>query len=351
MNAADFVIASFDGENTQSEQFLSLMNYGCSNFILFAKNQNYKNPEQLIQLTEEIQKNCANNSLPALISVDQEGGKVQRFRNGFTLLPEAIKVGKLSATDQYKLGCIQASELYHAGINLNFAPVADIHTNENNPVIGTRAYGTTAQSVSNSVTQLIKAHLDESVLPCIKHFPGHGDTFQDSHLELPIIKSDLNQIKKNEWLPFQTGIEKSCPAVMTSHILFENIDAQYPATMSKKILSTLTQELHFSGVIISDDFQMGAIAHNYELKDSIKTALLAGCDLICTNTYLGCVEIIDCIQQLIDNNELPIELLNKKLDRIQALKRKIKPNTSSIIDRLNKIGIKENQDWVNQIVS
>ena len=172
-------------------------------------------------------------------------------------------------------------ELASLGFNLNFAPVLDIHTNPSNPVIGERAFGSTSEAVTEAALPFMRAMQAEGVIACGKHFPGHGDTSVDSHLGLPTQSSDLDALRQRELKPFAAAIAAGVPMIMTSHILYPNIDADAPVTLSRRfVTSILREELGFGGVTVSDDIGMGAMKGFFDSAEAAANFLAAGCDML-----------------------------------------------------------------------
>ncbi|TAE59203.1 MAG: beta-N-acetylhexosaminidase [Nostocales cyanobacterium] len=210
------------------------------------------------------------------ISLDHEGGRVVRTPLPITRFPSAYLV----RSQAYQVAKATALELKSLGINLSFSPVADIFSNPENPIIGSRAFGITPETASQSALKYYQGLQDGGVLGCAKHFPGHGDTSTDSHVELPILNLSLKELQQRELIPFQNLIQARIPLIMTAHILFPQIDSEVPATLSKIILNDiLRQELNFQGVIVSDDLDMKAVSSMFMQPGTIGKAFNAGCDL------------------------------------------------------------------------
>lgn len=244
-------------------------------------------------------------SLPraaAVIALDHEGGRVFRTPPPITHFPYARDY------------CLRAREVAHAmgtelrslGINLSFAPVADINSNPNNPVIGPRAFSSDSREVARAVAEFTKGLMDEQIVPVAKHFPGHGDTSQDSHEELPSIERPLESIRNTELLPFRAAVEAQVPALLSAHILFPLVDADFPATLSPLLLRQLAREhLGFKGVLISDDLDMKAITDNYSDEEVALRAPIAGCDILLFNhDPARALRIAQLTQQLLDDGQL-----------------------------------------------
>lgn len=260
----------------ESASFLSQANIG--GVILFT--HNYQSAEQIAELINQIQE--CRVDLPLWICVDQEGGRVQRFKKPFTRLPVAAEVGKLNSPKiTFELAEMMARELKTVGVNVNFCPVADIHTNPANPIIGDRAYGTDEDTVSKIVSAMVRGHIIAGVQPCLKHFPGHGDTSVDSHLALPSIDTPLKTLQEREFKPFTKGFKSRCSMVMTAHIVHSILEPKLPATFSKKFLKDyLRGELRYSKLIVSDDLEMAAITDHFGADEAPRLAVEAGCDLL-----------------------------------------------------------------------
>jgi beta-N-acetylhexosaminidase len=251
---------------------------------LFANN--YQNPAQVAELANNLQALRASDDLPLVIAVDHEGGKVQRFKKHFTKFPEARVIGdKDSPKLAYECAEIMAKELRTVGVNVNFSPVADINTNPKNPVIGHRAFGDNEEIVSKMVSAMVRGFITHKVHPVVKHFPGHGDTPQDSHFHLPKIKTPLETILTREVKPFVKAFKAHCEMVMTAHIIVEAVEPKLPATFSRKILQEILREhLRYRGLIISDDMEMKAIADHFGEVDAPLMALEAGVDILLYHT-------------------------------------------------------------------
>jgi beta-N-acetylhexosaminidase len=212
-----------------------------------------------------------------LIAIDHEGGRVCRTPAPITRFSYAARWAQSAA----KVGHAMGRELASLGLNLNFAPVLDIHTNPQNPVIGERAFGTDAQTVIAASLAFLAAMQAEGVLGCGKHFPGHGDTNVDSHFGLPTQNDAIEDLEKRELKPFAAAIDAGIKILMTSHILFPKIDAQMPATLSRRLTTEILRDkLQFSGVIISDDIGMGAMKDFFARPDAAVQLLESGTDML-----------------------------------------------------------------------
>lgn len=213
-----------------------------------------------------------------LVALDHEGGRVHRSPVGLTHFPPARAYADSAET----VAQTMAAELAAIGVNFILAPVCDIDSNPANPVIGDRSFGRDADSVTRAALAFLKGLTAAGMLGCAKHFPGHGDTALDSHHALPQLDLDLSALMGREVLPFKALIDAGIPAVMTAHILFPRLAGELPATLSPEILTgVLRQKLGFTGVIVSDDLGMKAIAPWFDEPAAAVQALAAGCDLLC----------------------------------------------------------------------
>jgi beta-N-acetylhexosaminidase len=248
--------------------------------LLFSRNFNHdmRYPEWtqcLNDLLSEVRELTKRDRL--LISIDHEGGHVVRTPAPLTKFPYACQYSSRA----YQVAQSMATELLSIGVNVSFAPVADIHSNVNNPVIGPRAFANDAASTSSAVVEFLKGLNSMGIAGCAKHFPGHGDTSVDSHRALPVQSATLQEIRQRELIPMKALIDLQVPLIMTAHIMFPAIDQEAPATLSSKILRQLLRdELNFNGIIISDDLEMNAISNAFLNKDGLVQAFQAGNDML-----------------------------------------------------------------------
>ncbi|SHD77665.1 beta-N-acetylhexosaminidase [Schnuerera ultunensis] len=303
-------------------------------FTLFKYNISEEN--QTLELLNSLKKANSTNPIPLFLSVDEEGGRVSRLPNSFLKLPAARKIGEINDRDiSFEYGKIIGKRLKSLGFNMNFGPVLDINSNPKNPVIGDRAFGSTIETVIENGIQVMKGTRSENIIPVTKHFPGHGDTDMDSHIDLPVINKDIKELEELELAPFIEGIRQGVDGIMVGHILFPELDNKYPATLSKEILTKLLREkLSYKGVIISDDMTMGTIIKNYNIEEAAVKFLKAGGDLllIC-HGYENQIKIINRIKEEVNNGTISEEELDEKIYRILQLKEKYKIE-DNIIDKI-----------------
>ncbi len=293
--------------------------------VLFARN--LEGPEQVWQLTHDLQKEAlAATGLPLLIALDQEGGKVQRLRSPFSLIPPARQLGlKATAAEVEALARQVARELCLVGVNMNLAPVLDVARGPDCP-LWDRSYGPDPQLVATMGTAAIRGFLSGGVIPVAKHFPGLGDTSLDSHEELALAESD-NASREQDLLPFRQAVAAGVPVVMTAHLKVPEWDSR-PATLSEKILQErLRRDLGFDGVIITDDLEMGAIATRLPAPQAAREALKAGADLmlICNN-WQAAWDTAALLAQ-----EAALEPRGREAAaRLRLLKQRLKPQTADL---------------------
>ena len=228
---------------------------------------------------------AAPQALPVLIAVDQEGGVVQRIRAPATQWPPMLSLDAHPEPDDVALaeavGVALGRELAAIGFDLDFAPVLDVHTNPANPIIGDRAFGRDAATVTRRALALATGLAKGGVLACGKHFPGHGDTVTDSHLELPRVEHDRARLDAVELAPFAAAAKAGLPMLMTAHVVYPALDPDLPATLSPTIIGGLLRDqLGYRGVIVSDDLDMRAVADHHGAGDAAVAAIRAGCDAL-----------------------------------------------------------------------
>ena len=215
-----------------------------------------------------------------VVSVDQEGGRVQRLRAPLTVWPDMGSVAAAGDVSRTRaVGAALGAELAALGIGWNFAPVLDVHTNPRNPVIGNRAFGSTPDIATDHALAFWRGLRDAKVLGCGKHYPGHGDTHADSHLELPSVDHGEDRLRSVELAPFAAAARAGIGALMTAHVRYPAWDSRLPATLSRRIAHDILRgELKFAGMLVSDDLGMAAVADHHQVEELVVVGLLAGVD-------------------------------------------------------------------------
>lgn len=254
-------------------------------FVLFGRN--VEEPGQVRELNREL-ASLVRRELPPIRCVDQEGGRVQRVKAPATVWPPMRWVGNVAELRHTAaVARALARELRAMEFDLDFAPVADVDSNPKNPIIGDRSFGRRAEDVAKHASTFVRAMQDEGCIACAKHFPGHGDTATDSHLDLPVVEKDPPDIEAVELPPFKACIEAEVGTVMTAHVVFPCWDEQRPATMSPRVIDAiLRKKLGYQGVVFSDDMEMKAVRGRYPLEQQLTEATVAGVDV-----FLFCKEL------------------------------------------------------------
>jgi len=296
--------------------------------ILFARN--YENPQQVTELIDSIR---AVRSGPLLIAVDQEGGRVQRFQNGFTRLPPAASYARAPELAE-SAGWLMAAELLAIGVDFSFAPVLDIDCGVSQ-IIGDRSFSTDAELATQLSSSFRKGMKSAGMAGTGKHFPGHGAIALDSHLTLPIDERDLESLRNKDLIPFKQLINEGLEAVMPAHVLYTQIDAN-PAGFSKFWIQTiLREELNFKGVVFSDDLSMEGAAFAGDFPERAKRAQQAGCDmlLVCNNPAAAeqILEALPVTNDPVRTQRLMSMQGQKRLDRTELMNSSLWQKTAALI--------------------
>lgn len=314
------IIAGIDGTSVQELDKSLITDYHVGGFILYANNLVTR--QQTHSLVSDLKEINKWNKLPLFISVDQEGGRISRLPE-VENTPSSLVIGNKNDKEYaYRIGRKIGENVKSFGFNLDYAPVLDINSNPENPVIGDRSFGNNADIVHNMGIQVMKGIQAEKVISVVKHFPGHGDTVVDSHIQLPKVNKSLTQLQNLELIPFEYAINNGADVVMVAHILLPKLDKTYPASMSKAVITDLLRnQLHFDGVVITDDMTMGAIVDNFEIGEAAVDSILAGSDIILVahdNTNIHTV--IKSIKTAVENNIITEDRINESVERVMELK-------------------------------
>ena len=315
---------------------LELVRRGVGGVILFARN--IAEPAQVAELTRHLKAAAPG---PLLICVDQEGGRVQRLRPPhWTEWPSMRRLGEIDQQGGLdgmsgtaiaeRMGEMIARELAACGIDVDFAPVMDVDTNPDNPVIGDRSFSRDPRRVARLGVALAQGLERSGVASCAKHYPGHGDTSQDSHLTLPRLAHDEKRLWEVELVPFVAAARAGIASLMTAHVRFETFD-RLPATLSPVALRLLRRDVGFRGCCISDDLEMRAISDIWGVPDAAELSITAGCDavLVC-HTLQHQHDAIDAIARGARAGPLPRERLAEAASRMETLQKFARP--ASAID-------------------
>lgn len=314
------LIGSFPGPTLSPELRSLAREFDLGGVILFGRN--VEAPEQVAELAFEAKQLGAD--LPCWVSIDQEGGRVARLRRPFTEWPPMVALGRAerdALVDRFARAL--AAELTAVGISLDYTPVLDVNTNPRNPVIGDRALSDKPDVVARLGARIIITLQNAGVAACGKHFPGHGDTSTDSHHELPLVEHPPERLREVEFVPFRAAIEAGVASIMTAHVLVPALDDARPATLSPRIVrDILRDELHFDGVIFSDDLEMRAIADSYAAADAAVQAIAAGCDgvLVCQGDVAKQVTVLEALIYAVEDERLPLKRVEDALQRHRRAK-------------------------------
>ena len=329
------LIAGFYGTQAGEEVRSYIQDLHVGGVILYGRN--VESAGQLLELTNGLRA-LAGEGIPLLISTDQEGGLVERMPPEVHQLPSAYHFGQIADPEArmdacFTLGQTLAAQCAAFGLNMDFAPVMDIWSNPDNTVIGERAFGSDAATVTSAANETALGILSGGVIPVAKHFPGHGDTETDSHLGLPVVDKTREELLDFELRPFRQAIDTTCvfgtyggdtsiPAIMVGHILVSQIDPERPASLSSAVVTgLLREELGFNGVVVTDDLTMGAVTQSYGLGEAAVLAVEAGCDQLLVCHEAGSVEeVCQALLDAVDSGRISQDRLDQSVRRILALK-------------------------------
>lgn len=340
------LVAGFEGKAVPDAFKQAVKTHRIGNVILFV--HNVENKEQLRALCARIQEVVMGElGVPAFITIDQEGGAVSRLKDDCAVVPGAMAVASTGSTENaYMAGLITGRELHAMGVNFDLAPVFDVNSNPDNPVIGVRSYGDTPEKAAPYALQMMKGLQEAGVLACAKHFPGHGDTAVDSHVGLPSVNKTMEELQKTELPPFQAAIDAGIAGIMSTHILFPKIEeGNMPATMSRRIMTGLLKEtMGFQGLVLSDCMMMGAIKDHYGTVNGMVRALAAGVDLIFASHSIDLnIQAADEMLKEVQAGGVSEDELRASTERILACKKTLRAPKES---ELALVGSKEHRAQV-----
>lgn len=324
-------ISGFESSESLNEKDKSLIeNYKIGGLIFFSKNIETAN--KTINLINEI-KDTNSGNIPLFLSLDQEGGIVTRLPKEIIKFEKASDIGNENNEEYaYNSARLMGKIINNLGFNMNFAPVVDIYTNINNTVVKSRAFSSDKNIVANLAIKTMEGLKDSNIISVAKHYPGHGDTNEDSHYELPVLEYTYDEIKERELYPFKKIINKGIDAIMVSHLLYKNIDADNIATLSKTFLQDiLRKELRFKGLVITDDMIMKGLTDTMSIPEASLKALKSGVDIILIGSgYDNLVESMDLIKKSVLNGDISQRELDRKVYAILSTKEKYKLNNEKI---------------------
>ncbi len=317
--------------------------------VLFG--ENIDTVEQIRSFIDTVQ---AESNLSPFISIDQEGGVVQRIKKtskiNATNIPQMFDIGKTGDTDLAKqVGNVIGTELSVFGFNMDFAPDCDVFSNPKNTVIGHRAFSDDPNIVADMSIALSEGIKQSGLIPVCKHFPGHGDTVSDTHIGFAVSNKTLDELYETELIPFKTQIENGADMIMVAHISLPEINGdKTPATLSSNIVTDLLRDdLGFDGVAITDSMSMGAITENYSTSDATVMAVKAGIDMILMPN--DPIKAYNSLIEAVKNNEISEERINESVLRILKLKYKYNLFEKDITADESLLGCDEHKQIINSI--
>jgi beta-N-acetylhexosaminidase len=316
------LIGSMPGASVPVELRALAREFDLGGVILFGRN--IEAPEQVAELAAESE--ALGRMGPAWVSVDQEGGRVARLKAPFTTWPPMATLGRAGAVADAlaeRFARALADELLAVGITLDYAPVLDIHTNPRNPVIGDRALAERAEDVARLGRVIIRTLQGAGLAACGKHFPGHGDTSTDSHVELPVVEHAPDRLRAIEFEPFRAAVAERVAFIMTAHVLAPSLDEAAPATLSPRVVQALLrEELGYDGVILSDDLEMKAVSAHYPVPEAAVAAIRAGCDavLVCQGDVDLQARTLEALIKAAESGEIPAARLDAAMVRLKRAK-------------------------------
>jgi len=335
-------LVAYEGNTITEELKKLIQNHKIGGIILYRKH--FMKYEDLVKLINRLKELNKNNPLPLFISVDQEGGRVNRLPKEIHNLKAPYYLTQNKDINIIKNATnITAKVLKETGYNMNFAPVLDIKNFENNHSIGDRCFGSNAEDVCKYSITSMKEFQNNGIIPVIKHFPGHGATKIDSHFFLPIITKKKELLEKEDMVCFKNAIINGADAIMVGHLLVTDIDFLRPASLSPKFIKEILRDTYkFNGVVITDSFKMLAIKLLYGEKSAVKKAVLAGNDIIMLkDTIKKEIKSIEYVKNLVLKNKISVETINESVARIVALKERYnlnnEPCNGTDIEYANKV--------------
>ena len=319
-------------------------------FILFA--ENFTSYDQSLEFIKEVK---SSSDIPMIISVDQEGGRVQRIKElsdkEVSIIPAMNYVGKMDDTELTKdIGKVIGEELRVFGINMDFAPVMDVWENKDNTVIGKKSFGNTPEFVSKHALALGEGLKETGIIPVYKHFPGHGNTSVDSHEDLPVVTKSKEELLKDDIIPFMDAIKNGEEVIMIGHLAVPSITGDNtPASLSRKIITDLLKnELGFKGLVITDALNMGALTNNYTQDEVYIKAINAGVDILLMPN--GSKDALNTIRDAVNKGMISEDTINNSVRKILTLKYKyIEDDYDEYLDS-SQLNSKAHQKIINKVV-
>lgn len=317
--------------------------YKVGGVLLYKKNY-HQSYDEMIELVNKIKSLNQKNKIPMFISIDQEGGRVNRTPKEFENLPSANQLVKKSGEEDFvkRSGEITGQVLHKLGVNMDFAPVLDIKRFSDHHAIGDRAYSENIEEVSTYGIEYMQALQKHGIISVAKHFPGHGATNTDSHFRLPKIEEDMETLEKEDMQPFKNAIEHKVDGILIGHLKISKVTGNLPASMSKRFITKyLRKKYRYNRLVITDDVRMKGVRIRYGKNNPVKKAFLA-CNDIIIFKYDNDIHVIDKIIKLAKEDKLKMKRINKSVRRILKVKEQYALNDELVekdetfIEHINK---------------
>jgi beta-N-acetylhexosaminidase len=319
--AGQRLVLGFAGPSVDDDLRKLVQEIQPAGFILFARN--VEEPAQVRELNREL-ASLVDAHHPALLTVDQEGGRVARVREPATVWPAMRDVANADV-DIEAIGHALGTELRAMGFHVDFAPVADVDSNPDNPVIGDRSFGRDPHAVAKAVVAMTRGLQSAGIAACAKHFPGHGDTHLDSHVALPVVEEELPRLQTREFVPFQAAVRAGIASIMSAHVVFPEFDEDLPATLSPRILpEILRRQMGFGGVVFSDDMEMKAVHGRWPVDQLAELTTRASVDLLlcCEDPGLQ-IEMYQAMVRLQESERGMDDAFTDSLARVHTLRERL----------------------------
>lgn len=321
------IICGIKGVSLLPEEAAFIQNEKIGGVILYS--HNYGDPAQLAELVNSIQK--LRDDYPLFIATGHEDEVDLPFRKQFSQFPSMLEISEINSPKLiFEVSEIIAKELAACGVNLLFSPCCDILTNPNNKYIGNKAYGKDAETVEKNISAVIRGLQTNGVLACAKHFPGMGEVTQNPNVQLPLVKTSIDELKSREVIPFVKASKSRAEFMMMGNVLIDSIDDKLPASLSSKAYSFLRNETKFSKIVVTDDLSMKSISSKFSPEEAALKAIAAGADMLLFKDMGSAQLAISAVRESVKKRLLKKEILLEKLGRIERCKKENFPNYQPI---------------------
>lgn len=312
------IITGIKGTSLLDEEKEFIQNNNIGGVILFT--HNYEDPAQLAELVNDIQ--TLRDEYPLFVSVDNEGGRVFRFKQHFTHFQAMMDIAKLDSPKLvFEVHKAMAEELAACGVNLNYSPCCDVLTNPTNKAIGDRAFGDDPVEIEKYVSAAIRGLQTTSVLGCAKHFPGHGGTTKDSHFDLPLVKTEKDVLESRELIPFVKASKSRVEMIMMAHLMVDALNDELPTSLAKEAYDYCREKLKFKKIIITDDMEMKAISDRFSYEEAAVMAIDAGADIVLYRSMETAQKAYNGLKEAVDSGKLERTSIDEKAKRVLNCKK------------------------------